>query len=334
MGACNTGFGNCNMTPADGCEVNLTSDNAHCGSCGTSCARLTGSTNYPHACRASVCRPGNDACTNATPINLAAGRRQWFEALTAGATADLAPPCQSSAGPDVFFSFTLTQRELVYADTMGDATHPGPAWDTILYLANGCTTAMTGAPTGQRYCSDDARSEGCAQDGDRSQVYAVLNPGTYYLVVSGFAGATGRSWVHFEHMPVGNGNAVALTVTPGMSQTHRGTTAGTGQIATPTCGGAGPEVSYWWRTCTDGRRHMLSATTCDMFTNFDTVLWLRNGDAAAAPDVCNDDNGRCGVRRNSSEVSGVVHAGTGLHVVTVDGFNAGSAGNYQLVLTP
>lgn len=34
---CNNGYGNCNLDPTDGCEVNLAAANNNCGSCGTSC---------------------------------------------------------------------------------------------------------------------------------------------------------------------------------------------------------------------------------------------------------------------------------------------------------
>ncbi len=35
--ACNTGFGNCNMDVADGCEANLNTSDLHCGACGNAC---------------------------------------------------------------------------------------------------------------------------------------------------------------------------------------------------------------------------------------------------------------------------------------------------------
>ena len=35
--ACNTGFGNCNNDPADGCEVDTTSSPGACGACGQEC---------------------------------------------------------------------------------------------------------------------------------------------------------------------------------------------------------------------------------------------------------------------------------------------------------
>ena len=38
LGACDAGWADCNGNPADGCEVSLTSDLAHCGTCATACA--------------------------------------------------------------------------------------------------------------------------------------------------------------------------------------------------------------------------------------------------------------------------------------------------------
>ena len=55
LGACTTGFANCDAAAANGCEVNTTLDPANCGACGTLCR------NYVYggssACAASVCVP-------------------------------------------------------------------------------------------------------------------------------------------------------------------------------------------------------------------------------------------------------------------------------------
>jgi len=40
IGACFNGFNNCNVEPADGCEVNLSSDVHHCGACDNDCNAL------------------------------------------------------------------------------------------------------------------------------------------------------------------------------------------------------------------------------------------------------------------------------------------------------
>ncbi len=38
VGVCSAGFGDCDMNPANGCEVDLNSTTAHCGACGMACA--------------------------------------------------------------------------------------------------------------------------------------------------------------------------------------------------------------------------------------------------------------------------------------------------------
>jgi hypothetical protein len=47
--ACTSGFGNCNAAAADGCETNLMTSSAHCGSCDRSCGGT--------ACATGVCEP-------------------------------------------------------------------------------------------------------------------------------------------------------------------------------------------------------------------------------------------------------------------------------------
>jgi hypothetical protein len=50
--ACNAGYGDCNVTAADGCEVALTTTVAHCGMCGRACAVRP---NTVAACAAGAC---------------------------------------------------------------------------------------------------------------------------------------------------------------------------------------------------------------------------------------------------------------------------------------
>ena len=49
MGTCNAGYANCDNMTANGCEVNLTSNDANCGSCGHICPGI-------QHCVASVCQ--------------------------------------------------------------------------------------------------------------------------------------------------------------------------------------------------------------------------------------------------------------------------------------
>lgn len=60
---CHFGFGDCNSTMSDGCEVNMLTDNNNCGSCGHVCA--TGTTCNQGLCR-TPCQTANDCPTGQT----------------------------------------------------------------------------------------------------------------------------------------------------------------------------------------------------------------------------------------------------------------------------
>ncbi|TAK25189.1 MAG: hypothetical protein EPO40_22715 [Myxococcaceae bacterium] len=57
---CATGFGSCDGSNANGCEVSLTSSNAHCGACGRACS--TGQTCVAGACVSNTCGTGLTPC--------------------------------------------------------------------------------------------------------------------------------------------------------------------------------------------------------------------------------------------------------------------------------
>jgi hypothetical protein len=322
MGACGAGYADCDASATTGCEVNTAADSANCGMCGRSCALETRNTRgVAHTCQESGCRPQNDTCANAEVINLAAGPRVTLQASNRYARRELGAPCQGNTSGDVWFRFTLTQRELVYADTFS------ASWDTVLFFATGCNAPLTGSTTvGDAVCNDDA-SGTCANDGTRSQVVALLEPGTYYLVLAGYSTNVGEAAINVEHLPVGNGALqrfpVGAVTTP---QPVPGSTGGTGQIA-GVCGGAGPEVSYWWRSCSADAGGRYFFHTCTTATNFDTVLYLRGGNTSG--DACNDDDAAfCSNAPTRSRLLGSVPAGAGLHVLTLDGYN--SAGSFEL----
>ncbi|MEI8256798.1 MAG: hypothetical protein WCJ30_14075, partial [Deltaproteobacteria bacterium] len=213
LASCDPGWGDCNGSLADGCETDLGSSTVNCGACGTvcgpgtacsagacgticaapttycsgsgTCANLqTDSTNCgtcgyacsgSTACSAGTCGvppPPNDRCTAASPINLSV-HSTTISTTTVSAAHDATAPCSTAAGADVFFSFTLTQPELVYADTFGST------FDTILFFANSCTTGLplSAASTGLIECDDDSGGAGCSSGGLQSQVTAYLQPG-------------------------------------------------------------------------------------------------------------------------------------------------------------
>jgi hypothetical protein len=264
-----------------------------------------------------VCRlsaPANDTCATAQTIALAM-TQQSIAATTVGANNNLTAPC-GFGGADVWFRFTLAQREIVYADTVG------ATYDTILYFASSCSTPLSApALPGAVFCNDDMASAGCSGGGLQSQVVAILEPGTYFLVLVGYGGATGPASIRFQHLPVGNG-ALAV-VNPG-SATYSGVTSGAGRVSGSCGGGGAPENTLWWKSCPDSVGGAFSATTCSR-ASWDTLLYVRNGDGVG--DACIDDT--CGLQ---TTVSSTLGRGAGLHVLYIDGFGS-SAGSYSVVVS-
>jgi len=249
----------------------------------------------------------NDLCANATAISISDMHAQLV-ANPVGAHADLAPPCGTAGQPDVFFKFELSRRELVYADTFG------ATGNTALYFASSCSTARTVSTTpGDAVCSTGACGLG------QSQVVALLDPGTHYLVMSGQAAAN----IHFQHVEVGNGTVGSLAQG---SSTITGATSSNGFGTLYACDGGGAENSYWWRTCPNDAGGSFQGSTCGVGTNFDTILSLQMPGSEAV--MCDDDT--CSFQ---STVSANIPAGAGLFVISVDGFSSARHGNYTLTAT-
>jgi hypothetical protein len=354
--ACAAGFADCDGTPATGCETNLAASNANCGACGRSCGPGTacssgtcanvcaGGTTFcggscvalatdarncggcgnvcasGQTCSGGQCRvaaPANDTCDGAQEISFAA-TNVTLTGTNVGATPSITPGCGFNVTTDVYYRFTVPgpSRELVYADSVGSS------FDTVLYFARDCGTALTGSTTpGDVVCNDDMGTAGC-NGGLQSQVVAMLNPGTWYLMVGGFGGSTGTISLRVQHLPVGGGGVAVL---PAGSTTQGGATSGAGSMGGPCGGGGAGESTWWWRTCPDFVGGGFSATTCSRAT-WDTLIYVRN--AAGGGDVCNDD--ACGPFQ--STINGTIPPGAGIHTFTVDGFGA-NTGSFSVAVT-
>lgn len=242
-----------------------------------------------------------------TPIALTlAGTAQTVMATTAGATSS-AEGC--APGADVFYSITLTQREVVYVDTFGTT------FDTQLrVLPSSCSTA--GAPA----CADNA----CG--GMQSQLVQVLDAGTWVIAVDGASGASGPVALNIKHLPVPGTGPVATI--PAMSPVMlSATTAGASRSSTSCGTGAGPEAAWWFATCPMDLMRSFNATTCGGAT-FDTVLELRSAASTTAL-ACNDDSA-CGTQ---STIVTTIPAGAGLFLLALDGYGASDAGMATTTVT-
>jgi len=229
-----------------------------------------------------------------------------------GRTHDFDLPCAANNnGNDVVLSFTVTQPEIVYADTFG------ASWNTVLFFGDACDASSAPAATaGTVSCSDDA----CGSS--QSQATAVLDYGIHYLVVSGVSGEGGPVTVHFQHAQLGNGPVRTLSAGSG---TVSGTTGGVG--AMNMCQASGAEDSYWWATCPAFGGGSFTASTCNGAA-FDTILSLQVPRTDAQS--CADDAPNCGVQ---STISTSLAAGAGIQVLTIDGTAGSDTGAYTITYT-
>jgi hypothetical protein len=343
------------LTACAGRCVNVATDATNCGTCGHACAA-------GQACAASMCMdlqpgPPNDHCAGATQIDLT-DLSQTIVATTIDAHSDLEAPCAVQAtGPDVFYRFTLTSPELVYADTVG------AGFDTVLFFASTCAQPQAVSPiaSGLLECNDDVGTvaqSGCTGGGTASQVLAYLGIGTHFLVLAGHGTATGAVSFQFTHVPSGNNGAPRTTVLPPAPillpagpSTLRGVAAGAGLISAASVGldrcaigpggsgaasdsGPGPEQMYFWRTCPEFAGGAMTATTCNAATTWDDVVYLASP-ATMAIGECVDDLVDCAANSGAGgvplvgEAAPMIPAGGGLHVLVVDSIDP-TGGSFEL----
>lgn len=275
---------------ADRC-VDVTSDPSHCGRCNVQCP-----TGAP--CRNTACAPPNDHCEQATPIPMTSSSTT-VSVVTAGASDD---PGSCNGHQDVFFSFELLRREIVWAYT-------------------GAAIGVARMPCGSRPvgCADS----GCGTGTTDGQIVEVLDPGRYVIAADSWNGRDYGLTLHFEHIPV-------LDAPVARIDASRTTLVGdtTGASNTPGTCGDGPDRYYVWTTCPADRGGAFVASTCagdgGAGAPFDTVLQVLHG--AGLRSDCNDD--ACGMQ---SSVTSMVSSGVGLHVLIVDGA-AGAAGPFTVAL--
>lgn len=247
--------------------------------CGTACR--TGTT-----CRAGTCTPNNDALASATTLTLTAAELT-VTGNTDGATFDGPTTCTSTA-PNIWYRFTLTQREVVYVDTAGSM------YDTRLYLVDSAGLVVTNTCNDDASCSSDAFTSTL-----QSRFAVVLNAGTYSIAVSGFgASSHGAFTMHVQHIPSTYGSFFYSTPITGTMNAFGTSLVGT-SARTPTCTlGASGEDVRWFVTCgvtsaslfslcqADGGTFLRAAGT----TTYDPAMYVYSGRSGTQVQ-CNDDGG-------------------------------------------
>ncbi len=128
MGACAAGWADCDGNAANGCEVDLTADPSHCGSCATACVTANGAAACVHAvCQVASCNAGFGDCDG-----LAGNGCEVSTATDTGSCGACGAVC--AARP----SATAT----CLGGTCGFACAPGQA-DCDGVAANGCEVDLT-----------------------------------------------------------------------------------------------------------------------------------------------------------------------------------------------
>jgi Stigma-specific protein, Stig1 len=326
--ACPTGQMLCGTGAAAAC-ADLQTNAANCGACGTTCMMGV-------PCTAGACRgtpPANDLRSGATVISLATPS-QTITGDTTSARHDATGTCGCTGGNDVFFSFTLTAPEYIYADTFG------ATWDTSLYIQDASGVNVTPATgSNQIACNDDvAAANLCAGlTGLQSQILVRLAAGRYFLVLSGCS--AGIAQIHFQHLPAGSGSQTRIT--PGATvQTVMGTVTGTGSVSSSCCSG-GAENSAWWLSCPNTAATSFNATSCSATTGLNQAAYdieLAQYSAlrpTATVSVCNDDTGfLCGAGATvNSTVPATTANQVGLNTLVLDACGGMGAYNVQYVLS-
>jgi hypothetical protein len=246
-----------------------------------------------------------------------------FSVNTTNAVNDTTPAagCTSTAcgtGRDVFYRFTLTAPELIYADTVGSA------FDTVLYIQDSNGNNITNTLSGGATCNDN-NGMGCST-GTQSMLVTQLNAGTYYVVLGGCS--QGAATLRFQHFPVG-GTVRRVTLTAGATSTTTGFLTPTRASAVSgTCCSNGPEDTFWGVTCPSSTSLPLVASTCGS-VNTNTTLDQRSGTRTP---VAQCSEGGCGVQ---ATISTTLPGGPGLHTLYVDSCNpiGNPGGDYTVRIT-
>jgi cysteine-rich repeat protein len=249
-------------------------------------------------------------CATAVPVGSSGRYELAFVSTTAGEVLS----CADWEGSILWLTFTLARREVVYFDTLD-----GRSGDTALELrGNDCL--LPPRPLG---CGDDA----CGLA--RSQLHAVLEAGTYYLVVAARTvgpGAPLEVTLVYQHEPAFSGLHLSA------SGSYSGSTVGQGSDCASTCvGGLPPDVDYYLALCAP---RVVSASTCGDGTSFDTLLYARTGGCAGSSTAtelaCNNDDDSCSANLEASSLSWT--APQGLSFLVVDGY-AGGEGDFVLSIS-
>lgn len=246
---------------------------------------------------------GRGGASCAEPVALTPGRP--VQGRTEG-VGNLDGTCVRGGAPEQVYQLEVTARSQVSAVLQS-------SYDGALYLQRAC-----GQQQSEIACNDDA------PDTNRSQVDATLEPGTYFLVVDGYADEAGDFELIVSVSGLQSVAAVcddAPPLPPG--QRVSGTTAGTANYFQATCarGAQSPDRVYSLDVPSPSRLRVRQQS------DHDGALHVRRTcNDPTSEVICNDD---FGADERRSIVTTMVSAGR--HYVYADGFGSDNSGNFTLI---
>lgn len=255
----------------------------------------------PRLCGAAP--PVNDRCTS--PSTLPLGYDVTIAGSTQFATPEVTPSCSTVAqrAPDVFYSLHVDVPLVLYVDAFNSD------FPVLLNLMrDGCDPSRTVA------CNGSACGTGMGQ------IAAYLEPGTYYLQVTGRGGTRGRYSLHVQAL----GGAFRTERIRSGARTVTGTDLGPVYAGRNTCAGTPSRGTlYYYTTCPSYRGGAVRASTCGR-AGFDTVLSFAQGNARDI--ACANDT--CGAQET---LRATATPGSGLRGIYLDA--RGADGPYSLFYT-
>lgn len=273
-----------------------------------------------------------DAMTQPIPLSLTAGETAVLGSTLHANTDGTRPSLTCASGPNVWYSFTLAEPEVVWFDLAGSG------FDTALHLVDAAGALV---PNGWNDDAACTTGEWKNARGYESGLAAQLAAGTYRLAVSGCE--AGNFTLHAQHLPLSvasyfegriSGNGSASTYLTGASR------------LTSVCGGtASGEDLRWYSSC-GGQPALFSLCTGDGATFsraangtvFDPALstWLPQTGGLG---VCNDDGPASfscvGTGGDSAKYGSRLSttSARGLNTVVVDERTGGTPSNHGMDYT-
>jgi hypothetical protein len=259
---------------------------------------------------------GGGGGTCEAPAELALGGTA--RGSTVGGEDLLTPACVNpgdSFAPDAVFQVVVEQRGILKAQL-------STQFDGALSLLSECT----GGSNGTLACNDDA-VEG---DTSRAALESQLEPGTYFLVVDGYAAEAGTFTLETSFEALRDPAEVCAELTPLVpGEEVTGSTTGQGDDFRTdqecTSGSRAPDVGYSLEITEPSRVRITLAS------EYDGALAIRS-DCLRESSVlaCNDDFGEGDEGRRRSQVVAQLEPGT--YTVIVDGYE-GEQGTFRLTTT-